>query len=307
MDVEITKSNGRVHRLSEYGVVKDFIANSIESENVKGTIEGRPGSVDYGVHRGDRIVTVPFTFKPHNFASYTLMRDELYGILNDEEPFYIREMRRTKPLQYDFVDFGEKPRWSEGTDNEYASGKRLKVRLSNTLTPEQIYTNGEINIEFVTSELPYFESIGTTADIQADGMDAEDGIWSAGMGLTADPASRVYSHDAVVGERFRVYNPGNVSVHPFHQDLKMLITRVRGSDEMFQITNHANGSRARVEVPVTAGHAILYDGPNVTRNGLQFLRSTRKDFVELSPGWNELEIYFCSEARIEFDFRAYYL
>ena len=98
-------------------------------------------------------------------------RDEFFDILDDDKPFYIREMRRKEYLQYEFVDFGQSPTWSNGVENEYVNGKQYKVRLDSNISPEQWddKPNGDITIEFVTSGLPFAESIYTTLELHDSG------------------------------------------------------------------------------------------------------------------------------------------
>ncbi|PEW97601.1 phage tail protein, partial [Bacillus cereus] len=67
-----------------------------------------------------------------------------------------------------------------------------------------------------------------------------------------------------------------------------------------------NLSTATISVPLYVSDTIVYDGPNIRRNGLEFLRNTKKDFIELAPGWNTLEVFNCTSATLEFDFRFYY-
>lgn len=298
MDVEITKLNGESFRLSDYDViVRDFDVSSIPVEGVYGDVEGRSGLVNYGAEFGQRTITIPIYTKAYDMGDYALLRDELFGLMTTSEPFYVREMRR----QSEFNTCGDV------SDDKYVGGKRYKVRVTGAYNLEQMRIYGFGEISLVTTELPYAESIGTTADIDKSGLSSEDALWSFDMGLLATDDSVIYTHQVSPENIFRVYNAGDVCVHPFDQDLKITVSNVLGSDEMFQLTNHSNGSRFRVSVPIESGDVVVYDGPNVTSNGLQFLRNTRKDFITLSPGWNELEIYYCDSAMIEFDFRFYYL
>ena len=174
MDVEIVKSNGQKFRLSDYGVVQDFVVNSIDRSVTRESVDGRKGSVDYGTNIGDRSISVPMIFKASDLHDYAHLRDELFGILDDDEPFYIREMRRKEYLQYEFVDFGQSPTWSNGVENEYVNGKQYKVRLDSSISPEQWddKPNGDITIEFVTSGLPFAETIYTTLELHDSGYSA---------------------------------------------------------------------------------------------------------------------------------------
>lgn len=292
MDVEITKTDGQIVRFSDINVVvRDFRVSSAEIRSIYNDVEGRHGSIDAGATFGKRSIVVPFYFKSADYHSYALNRDDLFRLVSDTEPFYVREMRR---------------HIYQSGDNKYVGGKRYKVRLSSEFDVEQMFKYGFGEILFETTDLPFAESIGTTADIQRNGINAGDGLWGFGMGLEAVDDALKYSHTSTTGEIFRIFNAGDVSIHPFDQELKITISNVEGSTERFQITNHTNGSRSRINVPLKSTDKVIYDGPKVTRNGLEFLRDTRKDFIELSPGWNEFEIYYCDSATIEFDFRFYY-
>src|SRR5699024_5014011 len=238
-----------------------------------------------------------------------LSRDELFGLVTNTEPFYVREMRRIKEHPGYICDDPSDDRVYKVNDydNLFVGGKRYKVRLASSFDIEQVYRYGFGELVFETTDLPFAESIGTTLDIEGNGINADDGLWGFGMGLEAVDESLIYTHNAAVNEPFSIYNAGNVSIHPFEQKLKMAISNVRGSTDLFQITNHTNGSRARINVPLQSADVVVYDGPNVTRNELTFLRDTRKDFIELSPGWNNFQIYYCDSATISFDFPFYYL
>src|SRR5699024_7153001 len=148
--------------------------NSIDRSVTRESVDGRKGSVDYGTNIGDRSISVPMIFKARDLHDYAHLRDELFGILDDDEPFYIREMRRKDYLQYEFVDFGQSPTWSNGVENEYVNGKHYKVRLDSSISPEQWddKPNGDITIEFVTSGLPFAESIYTTLELHDSGYSA---------------------------------------------------------------------------------------------------------------------------------------
>lgn len=305
MDVEITKMNGDSFRLSEYGVtVQDFNVGSVPVTGIYGTVEGRSGTIDYGADYGQRSISVPFYTKANDFADYPLFRDKLFEIVVSREPIYIREMRRTT---YGSV-------YGIGSDDDgdkFVGGKRYKVRISGTYNLDQQFLYGFGELAFETVETPFAESIGTSMDVHNGGITTDPALWGFGMGLIDDPLSHRYVR--TFGEdngdsRTRIYNPSNITVKPFEHELKITVdgVRMQGSD-MFQITNHTNGSRFRVNVPILGSDVIIYDGANVTKNGLSFLRNTRKDFIELSPGWNTLELYYASLVSIEFDFRFYYL
>lgn len=105
---------------------------------------------------------------------------------------------------------------------------------------------------------------------------------------------------------FLVYNAGNVAIHPFQQDLKITISQVVGSTNSFELKNNTNGTTFKVNEAVSDSQTIILDGANITSNGLQFLRKTNKQYIELSPSWNEFTILGADKATIEFGFPFYY-
>src|SRR5690625_1746348 len=222
MDVEITRKNGETFRLSEYDVqAQDFNVSSIELMPAYGSIEGRSGAVDYGADYGSRTISVPFYLRAYDMLDYPLLRDELFSLVTTKESFYIRELRR--PSEFTTCD--------DGYDDEYVGGKRYLVRLSNVIDLDQQRTYGFGELVFETTELPFAESIGTTADITGNVLKYSDELWSYGMGLLYDEDSHKYIH---AGTEFRIYNAGNVEVHPLEQDLKITIAN---ATKGYKLTN----------------------------------------------------------------------
>src|SRR5699024_4879147 len=215
-----------------------------------------------------------------------------FSLVTTKESFYIRELRR--PSEFTTCD--------DGYDDEYIGGKRYLVRLSNVINLDQQRTYGFGEMVFETTELPFAESIGTTADISGYKLKYSDEIWSYGMGLLYDEDSHRYIH---AGTEFRIYNAGNVTVDPFEMDLKITIDPIYSSPSFFEMTNKTTGETFRVNEGMQ-GKSLVIDGPNVTINSLQALRRTNKQFITLAPGWNEFELKGTGSSRVEFDFRYYY-
>lgn len=298
MDVEITKMSGDSFRLSEHDVtVQDFNVGSVPVSGIYGTLEGRSGTVDYGADFGQRSISVPFFMKANDFADYPLLRDELFSLVVSRDPFYIREMRRET---YGSINGCG----SDDDGDRFVGGKRYKVRISGTFDIDQRFRYGFGELSFETTDLPFAESIGTTQDIQSGGITTDPAIWGFGMGLIADDESLVYSH---TGRSFRIYNAGNVGVHPFEQSLKITNSNVNGSSNSFELRNNTNGTSFKVTEGVTSAQTIIIDGANITSNGLQYLRKTNRRYIELDAGWNEFTIIGANSADVAFDFRFYYL
>ena len=311
MDVEITRKNGESFRLSEYDIqAQDFNVSSIELMPTYGSIEGRSGAVDYGADYGSRTISVPFYLRARDMHDYPILRDELFSLVTTKESFYIRELRR--PTEFTTCD--------DGYDDGYVGGKRYLVRLSNVIDLDQQRTYGFGEMVFETSELPFAESIGTSADIDKNGIPKD---W---IGMGFDGVSGLSYRTLVYGEGstteqfilpffsvrnsnalgyFRIFNPG-IAVHPFEQEIKISVYDADGSDEYLELVNNTNGSSFRLNEGLE-NKKLVIDGPNITLNNLQALRKTNRKYVELSPGWNEFSLKGVIKATIEFDFRFYYL
>lgn len=219
--------------------------------------------------------------KSHDYLDYELLRDYLYGIFGFGKPFYIVSKNQR--------------------------GKRHKVVLESSFMPERLSnTVGTVVVQFTTCISSYAESIGTTQDIQSNGISANDEQWGFGMGLIADDDSLIYTHKNK--SNFKIYNAGNVEVHPFEQDIKVEIDfpDYVYANNHFQLKNITNGSTFRINEQVLPLENYTLDGPNITKNGLNALRLTNKQFIVLDPGWNEFEVTGNTQATISFDFRFYY-
>ena len=302
MDVEIIKKDGQSFRLSDYGVVQDFVVHSVDRAVVRDPIDGRSGLQDYGVEIGDRTIEVPMIFKAADLLDYAHLRDELFGILDDDEPFYIREMRRKDYLQYEFVDFGQSPTWSNGVENEYVNGKQYKVRLDSSISPEQWddKPNGDITIEFVTSGLPFAESIYTTLELHDSGYSATAEKY--GLVDNIDDEKVEYRFTS---NNFTVYNAGNVTVEPESMYINILFWYCSIPDGKMTIKNLTTGDVLEINRTENRRH-VRQDGIILTVGGVNRFRDTNRRFISLAPGDNRFEITGATFDEARIDFKYYY-
>ncbi|WP_040985540.1 phage tail domain-containing protein [Oceanobacillus jeddahense] len=315
MDAQIIRKNGDAFNFEDFGViVKDFIVSSIEINPQYENPEGSDKQIDYGSAYGKRTIRIPFVARGKDYHDYPLLRDLLFEKVLDKESYYIRERRRAKKLAYAFVDPNEPAKMDESTNNQFVGGKRYLVRLQNTFELEQMIYDGEGELVYETTELPFAESIGTTADINRDGINYNSEIWGYGMGLTLEymqpdqfDQSITYNIEAKVDNPFWIYNAGNVGVHPFEQDLKITFRDIINSDGRVQLRNQTNQDYIRInDDNLSRSDVYIFDGPNVTKNGLNAFHDTGRTFISMNPGWNRFQLYYCDSATIEYDFRYYY-
>src|SRR5690606_21346591 len=138
-------------------------------------------------------------------------------------------------------------------DNLFVGGKRNKVRLASSFDIEQVYRYGFGELVFETTDLPFAESIGTTQDIEGNGINSNDELWGFGMVLrttSIDPnnpdESLHNSHDVVPSEPFRVLNTGYVLIHPLEQEWKIKIKNIVGIEGAIQLRHHTNQDYLRI-------------------------------------------------------------
>lgn len=135
----------------------DIFISSINKRRITNQVEGRDGVIDKGSTKGARSIEVSVGLFSNDTQDYRLLRDEIYGFFDDDE-FYVAE--------------------------RFEKGKLYKVKTVQSYIPERIngYTaSAQFSLEMV--DLPYAESIGTSQDIQQNGIDAESELWGFGMGL----------------------------------------------------------------------------------------------------------------------------
>lgn len=280
----IQKMDGEIIDLEEHGIrTRDFIVSAPNPIHITDTVEGGIGVIDYGTDIGVRNIKVLFRLVSRSVEGFSLKRDEVFALLYSGQPFYIIERRI----------YGK--RWLVKINNDFDIPQRL------------IYGNFEVDLIGLNG---FAESRGTTMDIHNNDINSISKLWSAGMGLVSDDIKKDYIFDVVEQTIFRVYNPGNLTVHPFFHDIKITIKNVVskvGTVERFQLTNSTNGTTARINRNVGANETVVYDGADIISNGtVNMFRDTRKDYLELAPGWNTLSLYYAASATVEFDFRAYY-
>jgi hypothetical protein len=300
MDIEIQRGE-RIDLFEEHGIiVQDFLVSSIPILPTYTEIEGSDRLIDGGAVYGQRTINVPFQLKAQSLSDFPRIRDLLFSLVQSKESFYIRELRRQKALSYAFVDTTQPAMMDHESNNRYANGKQYRVRLQGNFNIEQIQKDGEGELVFETTELPFAESIGATADIQANGL-TDERFWSDGMGLDGLETTPAY---VSTSSAFRVYNAGSQSIHPYEQKLRITIDNLTAGS-WFELENLTTGDVFRVNENAS-GKTIVLNGPNITANGLQYYPTTNRRFITLAAGWNDFVIRNTTGRRVSFDFVFYY-
>ena len=104
MDIEIKKKNGKKYTLGDFGFkVTNVNIESTERETQWETKENTSGRILLSSQYRKRIITVDCYVVSTKLNDNPRLRDEFYALTNDLEPFYIRELRRSRDLNYRFI------------------------------------------------------------------------------------------------------------------------------------------------------------------------------------------------------------
>ncbi|OFI48813.1 hypothetical protein BG261_05335 [Floricoccus tropicus] len=279
--VLIKKLNGKTYDLDDADIrTVDLVISSPNMRHNYEHIDGSLGMIDFGSDIESRNINATFRARASQIPVFSLLRDEIFEIFSSEEPFYLIEKR--------------------------LPGKQWLVKVDSEFSLQQKLIYSTFEIEFIAIR-GISESVLTTQQLQLKKISAFDNSWAWGMGLeTVDDTELIYTHNAESTATFKVFNAGNVDVHPFEAMLNIAIKNVVGSTARFKLKNITTDSKITINKPVTNTDVWRYEGANVTRNKLAALKDTAKDFIFLKPGWNTFQIYDCKSATIEFDFKFIY-
>lgn len=191
----------------------DIFISSIEKERITGRTERSNRTFNFGSTYTDRDIKLEILMESENTKDYRLLRDSVFSTFQVSDVIYVSET--------------------------YQKGKRYRVSIDSRYIPERVpdsQTWADATIQCTTVELPFAESIGTTQDIQRDGVNSNKELWGFGMGLLLDDESHKYTHTLPRFSRmeFSIYNADDVSIHPFEQELKIMINNVKGSTDYLE-------------------------------------------------------------------------
>lgn len=171
MDLLITKGTASV-KLSDYGFYNINIDDSAPGVSLdKRSVTGRNGTVFGGATFNAKVIKVTGRVAVTNVQEFLSLKDDVFGLLLDDEPFYITKMYPTNSDFYNYqipgqtagdLDFVNQPhtawhyRWKVTAEGEADFtfignyGRGLKYDFS---------------INFITAELPYGETTPKTVTL----------------------------------------------------------------------------------------------------------------------------------------------
>lgn len=209
---------------------------------------------------------------------------------------YYRELKAINP-EIMFQSFGQK---AQSFDLDYVSGKQIKLALVNEFDFDTSQLSGEIELEFETINLPYYESIGRSLDLEVDN---KLGIWSSDMEVNwnINDKRRKYTFENVYTGS--VYYHGDVDISQFNFDYNVTIT-IGETTEKFIWYIEESELMIIEGLELKPGDIIKYDGIQTFKNGVP-INETRMTNPTFKEGWNTFK--FNQDVRkVVFDMKFYY-
>jgi len=264
--------NGTQYNMAELGITVNSYRPSLPPVNTeKERISGNDGSRTWGGDYGDREIKTRMTFVGRDMYDYPLLRNLIYSYFYSKNPFYIIP--------------------------DEQSGKRILVRCSNEIDPDRFGDGGEIEVNFISERLPWFESRGTSLS----DMTFDSELWSFGMGLYDDMPPYEYTNQT----SFVIDNIGDIDIDPRQHELLITFT---GASTNLKIKNDTTGVEWTYTGSTTSSDTItLEEGSIFEKNGLNIYPNTNRKDITLVKGVNNFTITGAAVFTISFEFRFLYL
>ena len=311
MDIEIVKNDGTSYFLESYDIiVKDVIVESMETKDTYQDYESLHGRYLLNSVYLKRKIHVPVFFESDNNVDYALQRSLLYELVQDNKPFYLREMRRYEKVSYDFrnttsddyqpIDERGKPmNETEDQYNNFVTAKKYLVKLTNVLSPEQKNFKGSVTLEFETVGLPFAESIGTSLELHKQTISDS---WSADMDIDLEDTSKQkYIFENVSSGN--VYYHGTVpnNQHNMYKVVRIIIGQ---NTNNFSWTLGTGNVMTLKGLNLKSGDVIVYDGLKIMKNSQSVVKYSNIEMPALNPGFNKFQ-FNQKIKKVEFDVKFY--
>ncbi|WP_185160560.1 phage tail domain-containing protein [Mammaliicoccus sciuri] len=301
IDLEIVK-DGEKYRLNNNSITGDVL--TVDSFNVDGldykytyeNIDGINGRFSTSKRTDARKGTLLVSYNVNKISSAEHLKIKLATLLSGE--FFIRELAPSE-IEIPFQRIGER---NFNFEPNYVSGRTIKMQLTAPISFDVTELNGQIEILFETVDLPYYQSVGRSLDLESG---RQSSLWSSDMLLDweTNSASRKYTFENI--RTGNVYYHGTAPIEQFNQDCTVTITLSESTDEFNWYLTKSDMMEIK-GLNLKGGDVIKFDGLQTFRNGQPINEYTRLNFPKLQPGINTFNFSQRVE-KVVFDLKFYYL
>lgn len=253
----------------------DFLVSSVERERYEETVNGIPGTIDYGFDFKEREITLKFQMEHyHDTFDFRLQRDEVYNIFSSHNHLYV-------------------------SDNLVPT-RVIKLQVDGQFTPERYgYWYSTLEITGKSIGLPFWKTKYSTQEIQKIGYNAIVEKFGLGDGIHQDFLN--YDFDST---DFTLWNGGNTTIDPRYMSSTITVENLT-SDINFAIINLSTSSEFVFNEPLV-NQTLTLDGSKILVGANNRLRDSNREYIKLKPGENHIRIRNGSFSKIKFDFPFYY-
>lgn len=253
----------------------DFLVSSIERERYEETVNGIPGTIDYGFDFKDREITLKFQMEHyHDTFDFRLQRDELYNIFSSNNHLYV-------------------------SDNLVPT-RIIKLQVDGQFIPERYgYWYSTLEVTGKSVGLPFWQTKYTTQEIEASGYTAIEEKYGLADGINVDYPNYTFDNKIVY-----VWNGGNVTIDPRNMPLMIKVNNLT-SNVNFTIINETTNEQFVYKKQIYPTTLTL-DGTKVLLGPYNYLRDSNRKFISLKPGLNKLKFLNGEFDNVRIDFPFFY-
>ncbi|CAC8738964.1 phage tail protein [Staphylococcus aureus] len=306
-DVEIVK-NGVKYRVSDNPLtynhlrVIDYNVIGAGYERDYSVIDGIDGRFHNYAKEEHKKVELRLRYEVPKIAYASHLKSDVQTLFYGR--FYLRELA-TPDNTIKFESIFEP--LNQEFELDYVDGRQLLVGLVSEVSFDTTQTSGEFTLTFETTELPFFESIGYSTDLESDN-DSEK--WSVPDRLPTnehDKRRQMTFYNTNSGD---VYYNGDVPLTQFNQFNVVeieLAEDVKADDkEGFTFYTDKGNISVIKDVDLKAGDKIIFDGKHTYRGRLNIdFANKNLEQPVLYPGWNRFKSNKVMK-KITFTHKLYY-
>ena len=276
--------------------VLSFMASGIKKRSGSDYSDGRPGRINYHSEDEYRTITLTVQATAEDMHDIAHLRDAINELFDGD--MLLREMR-IKDVTVEYESLGQRTGELQLEEPEYVNGKQIKVAMVNSPEIDDTTLVSTFTVEFETTDLPYFESIYTTLELNDTGFDATAEKYGLVDNIDDEKVKYRFTES-----NFTVYNAGNVTVEPESMELVIQISNT-STPGTLSLRNLTTGEEFRLTKSLSERHISLR-GMNILDGTVNAFRDSNRRLVSLVPGDNQFEITGATFSEVWFSFKYYY-
>ncbi|MGS0654935.1 phage tail protein [Staphylococcus arlettae] len=302
-DIEISK-NGEKYRLSDNPYtgtkleVLEYDAQGAEKELDFNEIERINGRFLNSSVENFKKVNMVVRYDVSKIAYVAHLKNSIQNLFSGQ--FYLRELA-TNDTEIPFQTMFDP---THKFELNYVDGKQLLVTLVSSVSFDTTKTAGVITLEFETVELPYYESIGYSTDLEKQN---NLGLWgiNSEMSFLSNSDKRKFTFYNTDNDF--VYYAGDVPIDQYNQKLIVEITIGENTKHFTFDTGYKSEMMTVKNIDLKEGDVIKYDGLQTYKNGIPIngLKYGTGNQPSLSPGYNQFHFNQVVK-KVSFKFKMYY-